>query len=176
MSLGDRYSRGGDGRLELLDRYWTNLGDRFGNYWRDRTGVSRHTLTQSLYLFAAWSSMQYVALTRDPAMLGIVALSVLALMGLTRSRGGLVEQIQLEALRLPRRTFVILRVWLLSLGMLSLTMAISDLWLTLQSGTPLPPEAGQSLLLGLALTALQSADYISRTNPSTPSTGLRRRA
>ena len=31
MSLSDRYNRG-DGRLELLDRYLTDLGNRAGNF------------------------------------------------------------------------------------------------------------------------------------------------
>lgn len=178
MSLSDRYNRGGDGRLELLDRYLTHLGDRAGNYWRDRTGANRNALTQALYLFAAWAAMQHFALAHNPMMLAIVAISMLALMGVTRSRGSLVDQIQVEALRLPRLTFVILRVWLLFIGLLSIATALGEVGVTLQTGSPLPIQAGHSLLAGCALTALQASDYISRTNPITPSggRGLRKRA
>jgi hypothetical protein len=171
MSLHDRYNRGGDGRLELLDRYLTYLGDRTGNSWRDRTGANREVLTRSLYLFAAWASLQHVALSRDPTMLFIAGIAMMSLFGKLKSRGGLVEQIQVEAMGLPKRTFVILRVWLLFIGLFSLAMAIGDLALSLQSGIPLTINSAEGWLMGCALTALQSSDYISRTNPIFPSGG-----
>lgn len=176
VSLDDRYNRGGTGRLELLDRYLTHLGDRAGSYWFVRTGASRGALTQGLYLFAAWAAMQYVALARDPWMLVVVGMSLMALVGLTRTRGSLVEQMQLEVLGLPRRTFVILRIWLLFLGLLSLAVALGALIVALQTGAPPTMETYKSLLLGCALTALQIGDYIGRTNPTWPSRGLRMRA
>jgi len=176
LSLNDRYNRGGAGRLELLDRYLTNLGDRAGNYWFARTGASRGALTQGLYLFAAWAAMEHVVLAGDPSMLFVVGMALLALMGFTRSRGGLVEQMQLEVLGLPRRTFIILRIWLLFLGLLSLATALGDLNVALLTGVPPTMEADKSLLVGCALTALQIGDYISRTNPTWPSRGLRMRA
>jgi hypothetical protein len=176
MGLIDRYNRGGDSRLELLDRYLTHLGDRAGNFWRDRTGASRTVLTQSLYHFAAWAAMQQLVLAHDPTMLVIVGISLLALRGVTRTRGGPVEQIQAEALGLPRRTFVILRLWLLGVGMLSLAIAVGDLAVTLQTRSPLPLDATKSLLVGCALIAWQIGDYISRSNPIWPSGGARRRA
>ncbi|MFL5761818.1 MAG: hypothetical protein ACJ789_19135 [Thermomicrobiales bacterium] len=175
MSLRDRYNRGGDGRLELLDSYLTYLGDRTGNSWRDRTGASRTDLTRCLYLFAAWAALQHVVISHDPSMLVIAGVALLSIFGVLKSRGGVVEQIQVEALGLPRRTFVILRVWLLVLGLFSLAMALGDLAVTLQSGAPLTLQAGQSWLLGLSLTALQTSDYISRTNPIFPSGGMRLR-
>jgi hypothetical protein len=175
LSLNDRYNRGGAGRLELLDRYLTHLGDRAGNYWFVRTGASRGALTQGLYLFAAWAAMEHVVVAGDPTMLFVVVMSLLALMGLTRSRGGLVEQMQLEVLGLPRRTFIILRIWLLFLGLLSLAMALGDLNVALLTGVAPTMETNKSLLLGCALTGLQIGDYISRTNPTWPSRGLRMR-
>lgn len=174
MTLSDRYNRGGDGRLELLDRYLTYLGDRVGNYWLDHTGASRSILTQSLYLFAAWAALQHLVVSHDPTMLVIAGVSLLALGGRTRSRGGLSEQIQVEALGLPRTTFVILRVWLLAVGLLCLAIAAGELAVTLQAGIPLPMDAAKSLLVGCALTSLQASDYISRTNPVWPSGGGRR--
>jgi hypothetical protein len=172
VSLSDRYNRGGDGRLDLLDRYLTELGDRLGNAWRDHTGVSRTTLTQSLYLFSAWASLQYVAVSHDPGMLAIAFIALLPLVGIARPRGSLVEQIQVEAMRLPRRTFVILRIWLLTLGLLSLAMAIGSLASAIVPGSGgLPPDMAENWLLGLALTALQASDYISRTNPIWPTSG-----
>jgi len=171
LSLHDRYNRGGDSRLELLDRYFTYLGDRTGNSWHDRTGASRTDLTRSLYMFAAWAAVQHMALSHDPVMLVIAGISIMSLLGYLRSRGGLVEQIQVEAMGLPKRTFVIIRVWLLALGLLSLATAIGDLAVTVQSGEPLTMQSAESWLLGCALTALQVSDYISRTNPIYPSGG-----
>jgi hypothetical protein len=171
LSLHDRYNRGGDGRLELLDRYFTYLGDRTGNTWYDRTGASRTVLTRSLYLFALWASMQHIAISRDPAMLVIAGVALMSLFGKLQSRGGLVEQIQVEAMGLPKRTFVMLRVWLLFIGLFSLAMAIGDLAVSLQSGIPLTINSAESWLMGCALTALQSSEYISRTNPIFPSGG-----
>jgi hypothetical protein len=170
VALTDRYNRGG-GRLENLDRYLTQLGDRIGNYWLDRTGIDRGTLTQGLYLLAAWSAVQYASLTRNPTMLVVAAVALMAAVGkLPVSRGGLVEEIQVEALGLPRRTFVSLRLVVLSLGLLNLAMATGELAFALQTGSP-PVGAGEMLLSGCALTALQAGDYIRRTNPATPSGG-----
>jgi hypothetical protein len=176
MSLNDRYNRSDnsdEGRLVLLDRYFTYLGDRAGNYWRNHTGASRTALTQALYIFAAWAAMQHLLIVHDPTMLVIVAISLLALVGIRPARGTVVEQMQIEVLGLPRKTFVILRLWLLVLGLLSLAIALGDLAASIQSGTPLPADAIQSWLLGCALTAWQVSDYISRTNPTWPSRGLR---
>src|SRR5687768_8476541 len=106
MSLHDRYNRGG-GRLENLDRYLTHLGNRAGNAWLHRTGASRHVLTQGLYLFSAWAALHHLFLFREPIMVIIVGLAIFGMMGITQSRGGLVEQIQVEALGLPRWTFAV---------------------------------------------------------------------
>jgi hypothetical protein len=171
MSLNDRYNPGGNGRLEKLDQYFTYLGDRTGNSWRDRTGASRNDLTRSLYLFAAWAALQHLVISHDPMMILLAGIAMMSMAGVFRSRGGLVEQIQVEALGLPRRTFVILRVWLLVIGLFSLAMAIGDLAVTLQSGAPLTIQSAESWLLGCSLTALQTSDYISRTNPIFPSGG-----
>lgn len=172
MSLNDRYNRGG-GRLDQLDQYLTLLGDRAGDSWQARTGISRNVLTQGLYVFATWSSMQHVVLARDPSMLLIVGMALMAMLGMTRSRGGLVEQVQLEAVGLPRRTLVILRVWFLFFGLLDLAIGLGDLLVAAQTGVAPTLETINILLLGAALTALQAADYISRTNPTFPSRGLR---
>jgi hypothetical protein len=175
MSLHDRYNRGGDSRLELLDRYLTHLGDRTGNYWHDRTGASRIVLTRSLYLFACWASVQHLVLSLNPMMLAIAGISLMSLFGMLRSRGGVVEQIQIEAMGLPRRTFMILRIVLLVNGLFALASALGDVAVMLQTGDPLPPNSAETWLLGCALTALQVSDYISRTNPISPSGGLKYR-
>jgi hypothetical protein len=173
LSLHDRYNRGGDSRLELLDRYLTHLGDRTGNYWHDRTGASRIVLTRSLYLFACWAAMQHLVLSWDPMMLALAGISLMSLFGMLRSRGGLVEQIQVEAMGLPRRTFVILRICLLVNGLFALASALGDVVLMLETGDSLPPSVVETWLLGCSLTALQVSDYISRTNPIFPSGGTK---
>ncbi len=176
MSLNDRYNRGGSGRLENLDSYLTQLGDRAGNAWLDGTGLDRSMLTRGLYLFSAWAGLQHVAVFHDPDMLIVVGLALLNLAGMTQSRGGLVEQIQVEALGLPRGTFAFLRIWLLVLGALSLATAAGYFMESLTMGTGLPMAALRALLFGCALVALQLSEYIRRTNPTFPSSGLRRRA
>ena len=176
MSLNDRYDRGGAGRLENLDRYLTELGNRFGNYWWDRTGVDRSTLTHGLYLFAAWAGLQHTALFYDPMMLVWVGVALFGLMGIGQTRGTVVEQMQIELLGLPKQTFAFLRLFVLSIGLLSLATAAGELLLSLQTRTAIPMEATSSLLTGLAMTGLQVSDYIRRTNPSFPKSGLRRRA
>jgi hypothetical protein len=168
MSLHDRYNRGG-GRLENLDRYLTHLGNRAGNAWHDRTGVSRHVLTQGLTLFAIWAALQNFMISRNLLMVVIAGLAFLGLRGMTQSRGGLVEQIQVEALGLPRWTFALLRLMLLTVGSLALARATGGLALALQTGTPVPFEACEALLKGAALVSLQAGDYIRRTNPPTAS-------
>ena len=171
MALNDRYNRGG-GRLENTDRYLTELGDRIGNAWAERTGLSRTLLTQGLYLIAAWAALQQGMLFQKPLMLGFAGVCLFSFMGrVPNSRGGLVEQIQVEALGLPRRSFVFLRVWVLAVGLLNLTQAFGGICATLLTGDPLPLQGMEVLYSGCALTGLQVADYIRRTNPSFPSGG-----
>ena len=175
MSLGDRYNRG-EGRLANLDRYLTLQGDRAGRWWLDHTGTNRTVLTRGLYVFAAWAAMQHVALFRDPAVIAFGGLALLGARGLTQSRGGLVEQMQAEAMGLPKQAPALCRLIVLGLGLLNLAIALGEGLLAIQSGHPLPLAAAGYVLLGGAMTALQFGDYIGRTNPSTPSTGHRRRA
>src|SRR5215213_10701258 len=96
VGLADRYNRG-EGRLQALGRYLTTLADRIGNAWWARTGVSRETFTQGLYVFSAWAATQHFALTHDPIVTVIILAAVLSWQGVGQSRGGLIEQIQSEA-------------------------------------------------------------------------------
>ena len=174
MSLTDRYQRG-DGRLALLDRYLTHLGDRVGTRFVERTGAGRETLTHGLYLASAWAALQHVVFTHDPGFLAVAGLALLSLRGLVPSRGGLVEQIQVEAAGLPRNTLLVMRLAILGLGLLSLLTAAAYVADALRTGAPLFSQAAESALSGIALFALQAADYIRRTNPVTPSGGHRMR-
>ena len=170
MSLHDRYNRGG-GRLDNLDRYLTHLGNRAGNAWLDHTGVGRDVLTRGLCFFALWAALQNVVLSRDPIMILVAGLALLSLRGLTSSRGGLVEQIQVEALGLPKSTFAFLRIFILFIGCFSLATALGEVGVALQLRAAIPFSAAQSLMSGCALVALQASDYIRRTNPPTISHG-----
>ena len=174
MSLTDRYQRG-DGRLALLDRYLTNLGDRVGTRFAERTGAARETLTHGLDLASAWAAIQHVVLVHDPGLLAVAGLALLSLRGLVPSRGGLVEQIQVEAAGLPKYTLLVMRLAILGMGLMSLLMAAAYVADAVRTGVPLPFEAAESALSGVALFALQAADYIRRTNPVTPSGGHRMR-
>ena len=51
----------------------------------------------------------------------------------------------------------------------ALARATGGLALALQTGTPVPFEACEALLKGMALVSLQAGDYIRRTNPPTAS-------
>ena len=175
MSLSDRYNRG-DGRLQSIDRYLTHLGDRIGNAWWARTGVSRVTFTQGLYVFAAWAATQHFALSHDPMVTVLIVAAVLSWQGVGQSRGGLIEQIQSESAGLPKNTLVALRLVILGMGSLQLATATGDVLGTMGGGTLLTIHTLEAFLLGSALVALQASDYIRRTNPFTPSGGVRRRA
>lgn len=170
MSLSDRYNRG-DGRLQSIDRYLTTVGDRIGNAWWTRTGISRSTFTQALYVFSAWAATQQFALTHDPIVTVIILAAVLSWQGIGQSRGGLVEQIQSEAAGLPKNTLVALRLVILAAGGLQLATASGDVLGTLFGGAFVTAQTLEALLLGSALVALQASDYIRRTNPFTPSSG-----
>lgn len=177
MSLADRYNRG-DGRLQSLDRYLTQLGDRAGRAWWSRTGVSRVTLTQGLYVFSAWAATQQFTLTHDPIMITIVVAAVInwqsQFTGRSLSRGGLVEQIQSEAAGLPKNTLVVLRLIILILGSFQLALAAGDVLSTLLGASLISVMTLQTALVGASLFTLQASDYIRRTNPMTPSGGHRR--
>ncbi|HEY7032911.1 MAG TPA: hypothetical protein VH482_16320 [Thermomicrobiales bacterium] len=170
MALHDRYQRG-DGRVQALDRYLTRLGDRAGNAWFLRTGVSRSVLTKGLYLFSAWASAQQFVIFRDPYAVWFLALALFGLTGIGVSRGGVVEQMQMEVLRLPRDTFAFLRIFLLVIGLFGLAQAAGLLLGAVAGGTELTSDFGAQLLSGFAITALQASEYIRRTNPTWPSRG-----
>lgn len=179
MSLADRYNRG-DGRLQSLDRYLTQLGDRAGRVWWSRTGISRVTLTQGLYVFSAWAATQQFTLTHDPIMITLIVAAVInwqsQFTGRSLSRGGLVEQIQSEAAGLPKNTLVVLRLIILFLGGFQLALAAGDVLSTLLGASLISVMTLQTALVGGSLFALQASDYIRRTNPMTPSSGGHRRS
>jgi hypothetical protein len=172
VSLSDRYNRG-NGRLQSLDRYLTEVGNRIGNAWWARTGTSRVTLTQGLCVFSAWAATQYFSLTHDPIVVAIIVIAFLSWQGIGQSRGGLVEQIQSEAAGLPKNALVTLRLIILGAGALQLATASGDVLGTLGGGSLVTVHTLEALLLGSALVALQASDYIRRTNPFTPSSGGR---
>jgi hypothetical protein len=170
MALHDRY-QGGDGRIQALDRYLTRLGDRAGSAWFLRTGVNRSVLTRALYVFSAVASAQRFVLFHDPFAMMVLALALIGLSGIGTSRGGVVEQMQMEVLRLPHNTLAFLRIFLLTIGLFALATAAGMLLGATLGGTGLPIGFGEQLLSGLALTALQSSEYIRRTNPIWPTRG-----
>lgn len=172
MSLSDRYNRG-DGRIQSFDRYLTHLGDRTGEYWWNQTGIHRSILTQSLYVISAWAATQHFMVTHNPIVLAIASVALLSYMGAGQSKGGLVEQIQAEAAGLPKNTLAFMRLEILGLGVFQLAIAVGSILAYFPSDALFSQAVGEPLLLGLALSALQFSDYIRRTNPATPSNGMR---
>lgn len=170
MSLHDRYYRD-DGRLQALDRYLTDLGDRIGSFWFARTGISRAVLTQGLFLLSAWASLQRLLFLQDLYATWFIALALFGLTGLSPSRGGVVEQMQMEVIRLPRNTLTFFRILLLAMGLFGLAQATGMVIASiLAEGFP-AVSIGDQLLTGVALTALQAGEYIRRTNPPVRSNG-----
>ena len=172
MSLSDRYNRG-DGRIQKLDRYLTQIGDRAGNLWLDSTGWSRTTLTKGLYIASALAATQHGVLFRDPKVYLFVVVALLSMMGVGQSRGGLVEQIQAEAAGLPKNAIALLRLEVLMIGIWQLAIAGGGFLAALESNVSITAHIVRPLLLGLALVSLQAGDYIRRTNPNFPSGGGR---
>ena len=173
MSLSDRYNRGG-GRIQSLDRYLTELGDRLGNLWFDVTGWSRASLTKGLYVLAALSATQHGVLFQDAKVYIFTVVALLSMTGLGVTRGGLVEQIQAEAAGLPKNAIAIMRMEVLLIGVWQLAIASCGLVAALLTSDISPvPDIARPLLLGIALTSLQASDYIRRTNPNFPTRGGR---
>ncbi len=171
MALKKEFNRGGGGPdgsdpgpVVRLDAALAEAADRWAEGWQARSGRSREDLTLGLYAIAAGASGSYVLLTGEWLFLG---LGVLAYAGGARGkqRGALIDEIQLEAVGLPRHTLKYLSVFLLGLGLFGLLSGLALVVLdVLLLGTP---EAGlPGLMGGLAITALKVADYIARTNPS----------
>ena len=168
MALKKEFNRGDGGRdadpVVRLDVALTVVADHWAEGWQARGGRSRQELTLGLYAVATGASGAYVLLTGEWLFLG---LGVLAYAGGARGkqRGALIDEIQLEAIGLPRHTLKYLSVFLLGLGLFGLhsglALAAVDLLLL---GTPVAALPG--LMGGLAITALKAADYIARTNPS----------
>lgn len=175
MSLNDRYHRD-DGRLSRIDTRLTRLGDKAGNIWLNRTGIDRSILTYSLFVLSAGVAFQKLTLFHDPVDILIILLAVMGMLGLSRTRGGIVEQLQVEAVGLPKNALVFFRLLLLLAGLMGLSSGLGAVAESLQSGTALPATGIESLLSGLMLLTLQAAEYIQRTNPSPPSRGLLQRA
>jgi hypothetical protein len=172
MSLHDRYNRG-DGRIQKLDRYLMDVGNRAGNLWLDWTGWSRDTLTKGLCIVSALAATQHGVLFNEPTVFVFVAAALLSFVGLGQSRGGLVEQIQAEAAGLPKNAIALMRLQVLMIGIWQLAIATGGFMAALSSNLSLSEFIVRPLLLGLALAALQASDYIRRTNPASPSGGGR---
>jgi hypothetical protein len=173
VSLSDRYNRG-DGRIQKFDRYLTDVGNVAGNWWSDQTGWSRRALTQGLYVAAALAAAQNGVMYRDPFLCLIAGAAILSYLGMAgQSKGGVVEQIQAEAAGLPKNTIAIMRLLILFTGILQLAFAVSGVASLFTSLAPPTSEIFDSLLIGVAFTALQASDYIVRTNPVTPGKGGR---
>ncbi len=175
MSLNDRYHRE-DSRLARIDSSLTRLGDRAGNVWLDHTGIDRSILTYSLYLLAAGVAFQKLVLFHDAFDTLIILMAVMGMLGLSRTRGGIVEQLQVEAMGLPKNTLVFFRLLLLLSGIMGLSSGLGYIVESIQTGAAFPPTGIESLLSGLMLTVLQCAEYIQRTNPTPPSRGFLQRA
>lgn len=152
------------------------MGDKAGDIWLNRTGVDRSILTFSLFLLAAGIGFQKVVLFHDLADTFIILLALMGMLGLSRSRGGIVEQLQIEAVGLPKNSLVFIRLMLLFSGLMGLSSGLRYVATSIQSGTPIPPAGIESLLTGIMLHFLLSAEYIQRTNPTPPSRGLPQRS
>ena len=173
MSLSDRYNRG-DGRIQSFDKYLTEIGDDLGEFWWRSTGIHRSVLTQGLYVVSAWAGVQHYIVTRDVTMLLISAVALLSYMGIGgQSKGGLVEQLQAEATGLPRNTLAFLRLFILTGGVFNISSAACAFAASFGSEQITSGDVAAPLMVGLSLTALQLSDYIRRTNPVTPSGGMR---
>lgn len=170
MSLSDRYNRG-EGRIQSFDKYLTDLGNQLGNLWHTNTGYSRRTLTQGLYVVAALTAAQQYAFSHNFMSLMFAGVALLGFMGVMPALGGVVEQIQAEAVGLPKNTLAAMRLQVLGIGVFMLAVAISQVLADVTGQTPLTLQFVNNLLLGVSFTALQASDYIRRTNPATPSGG-----
>jgi len=172
VSLSDRYNRG-DGRIQSFDKYLTEIGDDLGEFWWRSTGIHRSVLTQGLYVVSAWAAAQHFMLTREPNMLLITCVALLSYMGMGHSKGGLVEQLQAEATGLPKNSLAFLRLFILAVGVFNVAVAACALAASFGAEPIASSKITVPLLIGLSLTALQLSDYIRRTNPVTPSGGMR---
>lgn len=167
MSLGDRLNRNSDDSdlspIERLDARLTRSADGWGEAWRRRTGRERQSLTLGLYVAATLGGLAYVALTGQVLFLGIAFLAY-AGSAPGKQRGSLVEEIQLEAAGLPRRTLKYLAVFMFGLGLFGVLTSLPFVLLGLGGvGSAFAELPG--LVGGAAITALKVADYIARTNP-----------
>lgn len=168
MSLSDRLNRNGDDSelspIERIDAGLTRRADGWGEYWRTRTGRERQSLTLGLYAAATLGGLAYVVLTGQFLFLGI---AILAYAGSApgKQRGSLIEEMQLEAAGLPRRTLKYLSVFMLGLGLFGVLTSLPFVALGLGgAGSAIAELPG--LIGGAAITSLKVADYITRTNPN----------
>jgi hypothetical protein len=173
MSLNDRYHRD-EGRIQRMDRRFTEIGDRFGNYWTETTGITRSTLTRSLYFVSIVAAVQHYLLYHEFPVLLLCLFAVLSMNAGTISRGGIVEQIQSEAAGLPRNTVAFFRLMILLIGVFNLMGASTRLIAMEFSPDVVAAGVGSDLLVGIAMVALQFSEYIRRTNPTNRHPGGRR--
>jgi len=172
MSLSDRYNRG-DSWIQKCDKYLTDTGNRVGNFWLDQTGINRRTLTQGLYIAAVLAASERAIVFHDPTMFVMAAVAMMSYMGLGQSKGGVVEQIQAEAAGLPKNTLAWMRLEILVIGVWMLASAGGGFVALLHSNQSIAVLLIKPLMAGIAFTALQAGDYISRTNPASPGKGGR---
>ena len=144
MALKNEFNHRGDGDRDgsrpdpvvRLDAALTVVADRWAERWQARGGGSRQALTQGLYALAAGAAGVYVLLTGEWLFLGLGALAY-AGGARGKQRGALIDEIQLEAVGLPRHTLKYLSVFLLGLGLFGLLSGLAAAVLdALLLGTP----------------------------------------
>lgn len=174
MSLHDRYHRD-EGRIQRMDRRFTEIGNKVGDSWLESTNLSRDILTKSLYLVAAAAATQHFLLYRSFGMLLIVVVAALCYRGIGgQSGGGIVEQIQSQAAGLPKNSIAFLRLFVLMLGLFSMVNGLTHLIASEMTANVLVSGILNEMLVGVALVSYQMSEYIRRTNSRTGSRGGRR--
>jgi hypothetical protein len=164
VGLQDRYHRD-DGRIQRLDRRFTEFGSRLGTLWWEATGISRDRLTRGLVFVSIAAILQHYILYQRATILLFLFVALASLSSRAPVRGGLVEQIQSEASGFPRNAIAFLRLQIMFLGVYLLSIALVAIVTDAFQPDVDSAVIGPNLLMGLALVALQLSDYIRRTNP-----------
>jgi len=153
-----------NGRIQRLDHRFAESGRLLGNWWCDLTGLSRNLLVDVLAVVSTFAILQHYVQYHRVNVLMFLMLPVASLLGVQSTRGGVREQIQLEAFGLPRNAVAFLRLQIIFLGLFFLMNGIAQ-WFAVAIRLPADGQPyGASLLLGLALVAAQASDYVRRTD------------
>ncbi|MBI5398892.1 hypothetical protein HZB03_05500 [Candidatus Woesearchaeota archaeon] len=170
MSLDDRFNPNDGSVIDTLDSALFEFNKKIATKWQDKTYRSKADLERVLYFGSAATLGGYM--TNTMSFIMAIPAASMALRGAVetlRPKSAKHEEIQTEAIGLPRKTWKYLNVICYGLGVVQTLVGVGHLVAGAVSGNnQLYVNSISHLTLGLGILGWVSADYMAKSDIGTP--------